>query len=107
MVVPVIAGGFTDESFSTFTQELSTAFRRPHIQEHFQKLARTNTPEQHLFIPLHNTALPVEISSALMFSTALPTAPPPIPTHITHLWLAPEYSSRILLWSRGQGWRNV
>lgn len=27
--------------------------------------------------------------------------------HISHLWLAPNYSYRVLLWSKSDGWRNI
>jgi hypothetical protein len=73
---------------------------------HFQKLGNANADERHLFIPLHTSALPFRISSVLMFDDALPSDSPPVPRHITHLWLAPEYSRRVLLWSQPEGWRN-
>lgn len=106
MVVPVVGGGFIDESLSGFANELRTAFNAPHIPPHFAKLASAVADERHLFIPLHASALPFRISSVLMFDGALPSEPPPVPAHITHLWLAPEYSRRVLLWSQPEGWRN-
>ncbi|MGF2944728.1 hypothetical protein [Mycobacterium sp. Lab-001] len=106
MVVPVVGSGFIDESLSGFANELRTAFNAPHIPPHFAKLASAVADERHLFIPLHASALPFRISSVLMFEDALPAEPPPVPAHITYLWLAPEYSRRVLLWSRLHGWRN-
>jgi hypothetical protein len=70
------------------------------------KLARADADERHLFVPLHDSALPFSISSELMFGDMLPPDPPPIPEYITHLWLAPAFSSRVLLWCKALGWRN-
>jgi hypothetical protein len=107
MVVPVSGGGFLVDSLSGFTDALRTAFSTGHIEPHFAKLAREAADERHLFIPLHDSVLPFQLSSELMFGTALPSEPPPVPADITHLWLAPAFSKRVLLWSRSEGWRNV
>jgi hypothetical protein len=108
MVVPASGGGFIDESMSGFAVELGKAFKSPHIASHFRKLADASADERHLFIALHDSALPFSIASALMFETeALPPEPPPVPDYITHVWLAPAFSRRVLLWSQSEGWRNV
>jgi len=106
MVVPVAGGGFIDESLSGFANALSAAFKSPNIEKHFEKLAKADADERHLFIPLHDSALPFSISSELVFEDTLPPDPPPLPDSVTHLWLAPEGSRRVLLWSRDAGWRN-
>jgi hypothetical protein len=107
-VVQLVGSGFIDESLSGFAQELGSAFAAaPHIADHFQKLANADADERHLFIPLHTSALAFRISSVLMFDDdALPSEPPPVPGHITHLWLAPAFSRRVLVWSQPEGWRN-
>jgi hypothetical protein len=57
MVVPRAAGGVVDESLSGFADALHNAFEAPHIQEHFEKLAKAaDADERHLFIPLHDSA---------------------------------------------------
>jgi hypothetical protein len=107
MVVPAAGGGPVDDSLPDFAAELQTAFNAaPHIADHFAKLAREVADEHHLFIPLHDTALPFTLASGLAFGNQLPTDPPPVPPEITHLWLAPAFSSRVLLWSRVEGWRH-
>lgn len=106
MVVPVAGGGVIDESLSGVADALSNAFTSPHIESHFQKLARADADERHLFIPLHSSALQFSVSSELVFEDTLPPDPPPLPDSVTHLWLAPEGSPRVLLWSRDAGWRN-
>ena len=106
MVVPVAGGGVVDESLSGFADALSEAFKSPHIESHFEKLAKADADERHLFIPLHDSALPFSISSELVFEDTLPPDPPPLPDSVTHLWLAPAGSRRVLLWSQAVGWRN-
>jgi hypothetical protein len=106
MVVQRAGGGVVDESMSGFADALSEAFKSPHIEPHFEKLLRTDADERHLFIPLHDSALPFSISSELVFEDTLPPEPPRLPDSVTHLWLAPAGSRRVLLWSRAAGWRN-
>jgi hypothetical protein len=43
MVVPMAGGGVIDESMAGFADALSEAFKSPHIQPHFEKLARSST----------------------------------------------------------------
>ncbi len=108
MVVPLGRGGAVDESLSSLAEALHDAFQaQAHVQRHFDKLARADADERHLFIPLHDTALPENVAIALQFdSKALPPDPPPVPDFITHLWLAPRFARRVLLWIRGTGWQE-
>ena len=46
---------------------LNAASAREYIQEHFEKIARTETNERHLFIPLHDSALPTDVALGLTF----------------------------------------
>jgi hypothetical protein len=105
-VVPRVGAGFADGSLAGFAAGLAKAFEKPRIQAHFDKLARSRADERHLFIPLHDTALPAGVFSELMFKETLPPDPPAVPELLTHLWLAPAGSPRVLLWSRAGGWRN-
>ena len=106
MVVPRTSGGFVDKSMSGFADALGAAFENPHIPRHFEKLEKANGVERHLFIALHDSLSRSSISSELMFDDALPSESTPLPDYITHLWLAPGFSRRVLLWSEPEGWRN-
>ena len=106
MVLPLAGGGAVDESLRGFTDALREAFKSPHIVPHFDKLAKADADERHLFIPLHDSALPFSIASELVFEDTLPPEAPPVPDSVTHLWLAPAGSRRVLLWSQAEGWRN-
>jgi hypothetical protein len=105
-VLPVSDGGVVDSSLSRFAEELAAAFETQHISEHFEKLRDADADERHLFIPLHESALPFSSFTVLQFEDALPAQPPRIPDYITHLWLAPASSKRVLIWEEGDGWRN-
>lgn len=108
MVTPLVRGGWVDDALPDFANELSKAFQAGHIAPHFEKLQREpNVDERHLFIPLHETALPFDLSTTLTFENTLPSDPPPVPNYLTHLWLAPAFGKRVLLWTPAEGWRNV
>ncbi|MGX1976899.1 hypothetical protein [Streptomyces kronopolitis] len=105
MVVPSARGGMVDRSLSGLGEALSSEFRRPYMAKHLAKVGRAEADERHLFIPIHYSALPFEVADALMVGTVLPTDPPPLPPEVTHLWLAPQFSRRVLLWAPG-GWQQ-
>ncbi len=104
MVVPAVRGGTVDDGLVGLRQALETAFNEPHIVRHLAKAGRAEADERHLFIPVHWTALPFDVSDGLRGDT-LPPEPPPIPAALTHLWLAPHFARRILLWTPS-GWQN-
>jgi hypothetical protein len=105
MVVPAGAGGGSDLSLAGLDTALSTALATTHLRDRVQKLRSTevDVAERHLFIPLHRTALPFPIAYGLIVGAALPSAPPPLPWELTHLWLAPQFGKRVLL-GTADGW---
>lgn len=62
--------------------------------------------ERHLFLPIDYRRLAGGTYDGLAFSEQLPAVAPPVPEHLTHLWLHPVYGSRVLLWSRSSGWSS-
>lgn len=109
MVVPKGGGGAVDTDLTGLADALSEAFtEQPHIAPHFEKLARASADERHLFIPVHYTGVNASTSLGLMFDNdALPPDAPPVPDFIDGLWLAPQFSRRVLLWTRDAGWKNL
>ncbi|MGV9725161.1 hypothetical protein [Nocardia beijingensis] len=105
MVTSPARGGFVAGSLTGLKSALEDAFRRPHFPRHFEKLAQAEADQRHLFVPIHRSALPFDVSHNLAMTDDLPTEPPPVPKVITHLWLAPEFSRRVLLWSH-EGWSS-
>lgn len=97
-----------EDSLRGLREELAAAFERDRqVQRHFDKLARVaDVDERHLFFVIDYRKLPSTMGDALAHSELLPPDPPPVPEHVTHLWLAPDYSPRVLLWSRPSGWTS-
>lgn len=107
MVVPQRRGGFVDENLTNLADALKQEFdSAPHIPRHFNKLKITEADERHLFVPLHFSALPESEFLGLVCGDSLPPSRPVVPEFLTHLWLAPMYTRRVLLWDRMNGWRN-
>jgi hypothetical protein len=107
-VVPLSASGVVDDTLAGFADALTKAFEADKgVERHFRKLERAEADERHFFVMLHTGVLPFSIISVLMFDDPLPQEPPEVPDHVSHLWLAPNYSRRVLLWSRSDGWQNI
>jgi len=105
MVVPTGRGGGVDRSLRGLRQALLAAFAEPPMPRHFEKLARAEADERHLFVPVHLSALPFAVADGLWSGESLPPEPPPLPPSITHLWLAPQFGRRVLL-STPRGWEE-
>ncbi|MGW0247741.1 hypothetical protein ACWDYH_14010 [Nocardia goodfellowii] len=105
MLGPPTRAGVVDRSLSDLRPALVEAFANNHMPRHLAKLARADADERHLFIPVHLSAFPFSVVDGLMASESLPPDPPPMPEEITHLWLAPAFSRRVLLWD-GITWTN-
>ncbi|MFJ1460925.1 hypothetical protein [Nocardia sp. N2S4-5] len=105
MLGPPARVGIVDRSLTGLRPALEKAFAQHHMPRHLEKLMRAEADERHLFIPMHLSALPFSVIDGLMASETLPPDAPPLPQAITHLWLAPPFSRRVLLWN-GAEWRN-
>ncbi len=106
MVTPRGRGGGTDDSLDGLHAALEEAFLRPHMAKHVKKLAAAEADERHLFVPVHMSALPFPVFYGLAFGTQLPREAPPSPAPVTHLWLAPSHSRRVLLYDADNGWKQ-
>lgn len=105
MVVPAGRGGGVDHSLGGLKQALLEAFAVPPMPRHFEKVARAEADERHLFVPVHRSALPVAVADGLWAGASLPPEPPPLTAAVTHLWLAPALGSRVLL-RTPRGWEE-
>lgn len=103
VVLPAGRGGGVDDELLGLNGALAEAFEHPYLKAHFDKLSASDHDERHLFIHVHSSALPFDVMYALMNGSTCPPEDPPVPASISHLWLAPQYSERVLLWSR-TGW---
>lgn len=105
MVVPPGHGGAVDSELAGLGLALHEAFTTTNLRERLDKLLRHDADERHLFVPIHETGLPYPIFDGLAFGECLPPSPPPLPDGISHLWLAPNFSRRVVLWAPG-GWQQ-
>ncbi|MEV6561078.1 hypothetical protein AB0M22_35525 [Nocardia sp. NPDC051756] len=105
MLGPPARAGIVDRSLAGLRPALETAFAQHHMPRHLEKLRRAEADERHLFIPMHLSALPFSVIDGLMASESLPPDAPPLPQEVTHLWLAPAFSRRVLLWN-GAEWSS-
>jgi hypothetical protein len=96
-------GGFVDETLAGLEAALSTALAAEHIRRRVAKLSRTQADERHLFVFVGMRDLPFNVADALAFGDAIPPGPLPLMSGITHLWLAPHPSNRVLL-AAPDGW---
>lgn len=105
MVVPGGRGGGVDRSLTGLAGALTDVFADGHLARHLAKIGRAEADEKHLFVPVHLSALPFAVIDGLTFGSELPPDAPPLPPEVTHLWLAPSLSRRVLLWT-GEQWQN-
>lgn len=73
---------------------------------HLGKLLDGPHDERHLFLLLGATGLGTAAAFSLIEPKSVPTADPPMPDGVDHLWLAPGWGTTVTVWSRGRGWRN-
>ena len=99
MVVPPGDGGAADTDLGGLRVALEHAFTTTHLVDRLAKLLRDPSEERHLFVAVHNTGLPYSVFDGLAFGDQLPAEPPPLPLGISHLWLAPRFSPRVVLWA--------
>lgn len=105
----VLRGGFgggVDSQLLGLHDALADLFDVPSIAKRVSKVVAAGESEAHLFLGLDISALPFPVSYALAFESALPSRDPPLPDGVTHLWLVPRNSRRLLLWSANDGWKQ-
>ncbi|MBN9792524.1 hypothetical protein DMP17_28610 [Pseudonocardia sp. TMWB2A] len=106
MVTPEGGGGVVDDSLSGLNDVLHEAFTADHLIRRVSKLRRTPADERHLFLIVHQSDLRFDVTSALMFGQEVPPGRAWTPEGISHLWLAPAFSKRVLLGSP-TGWSQA
>lgn len=105
VVVPPGRGGAVDDTLAGLRQSLLDAFAEPPMPRHLAKLASAVADERHLFAFFHHSALPFAVADGLWAGECLPPEPPPLPVGVSHLWLAPAFGRRVLLWTPA-GWEE-
>ncbi len=84
---------------------LATPFRRNGAGgADCNELRSTDRAELHLFLRIHDTAMP--LYHPLAWGAYVPTAAPDAPDGLTGLRLAPAWRNPILWWGSQTGWRR-
>lgn len=104
-VIPEAGGGAVwGDSMDKFPGWLAARFRQPDLTTKIGKLRATRRADLHLFLRVHDTAMPDELYYPLAFGDTIPTEPLHAPAGLTGVWLAPRWRNPILRWSSDDGW---
>ncbi len=106
-VLPDGGGGAVFEHLDELPTWLAQRLGHPDLLENIDKLRATGRAELHLFLRIHDTAMPFTLYHPLAWGAYLPSAPLNAPEGLTGLWLAPAWKNPILWWSAEAGWRRV
>lgn len=106
-VLPEGGGGAVLDHLDELPLWLATRLGEPDLDENMQKLRATGRDELHLFLRIHDTAMPFALYDPLAWSDCAPREPLDAPTGLTGVWLAPAWRNPILWWSLSGGWARA
>ena len=105
-VLPDGGGGAVFEHLDELPSWLTQRLAQADLVENVDKLRSSGRAELHLFLRVHETAMPFSLYYPLASGDCVPGARLAPPDGLTGLWLAPAWSNPILWWSAGAGWRR-
>lgn len=105
-VLPDGGGGAVYKDLEDLPQWLAGRLRRPDLARKIDKLRATGRDELHLFLRVHDTAMPFSLYDPLAFGPYIPAGGLHPPEGLTALWLAPAWRNPSLWWSAMQGWQR-
>jgi len=106
-VLPDGSGGAVFEHLDELPRWLGERLREPDLAGNVEKLKATGRRELHLFLRIHDTAMPFSLYYPLAWGDHVPTEPLAAPDGLTGLWLAPAWRNPILWWSVSTGWARA
>jgi hypothetical protein len=80
---------------------------RPSEERFAEEVLRPGRDELHLFLRLHDTAMPFSLYYPLAWGGAVPDEPLDPPGRLAGVWLAPAWRNPILWWSAASGWSRA
>lgn len=86
---------------------LAARLREPDLAENVDKLRTTGREDLHLFLRIHDTAMPFSLYHPLAWGDHVPSEPLKAPDGLTGLWLAPAWKNPILWWGAHSGWSRT
>lgn len=105
-VLPDGGGGAVFENLDELPQWLAARLDEPDLAEKLDKLRATQRAELHLFLRIHDTAMPFSLYYPLAWGDYVPARLLDAPTGLTGLWLAPAWKNPTLWWGASTGWRR-
>lgn len=99
-------GGAVYEHLDELPQWLGERLQEANLAENIDKLRSTGRAELHLFLRVHDTAMPFSLYYPLAWGDYIPAAPLDAPDGLTGVWLAPAWKNPILWWGAGTEWRR-
>ncbi len=106
-VLPDGGGGAVYEHLDELPSWLAERLREPDSMENIDKLEASGRRELHLFLRVHDTALPFSLYYPLAFGDYVPSEVLDAPAALTGLWLAPAWKTPILWWHATSGWART
>lgn len=105
-VLPDGNGGAAFEHLDELPMWLTLRLREADLDRKIEKLRTTGRPELHLFLRIHDPAMPFSLYYPLAWGDSVPTTPLQPPEGLTAMWLVPAWKNPILWWSSHRGWRR-
>ncbi len=106
-VLPDGGGGAVYEHLEELPGWVSGRLREPDLHDNVEKLKATGRSELHLFLRIHDSAMPFSLYDPLAWSEYVPASALEAPPGLTGLWLAPAWRNPILWWSATHGWARA
>lgn len=106
-VLPDGAGGAVHKDLDMLPQWLYRRLREQDLARKLSKLLATGLEELHLFLRVHDTAMPFSLYYPLAFEASVPSPQLEAPNGLKGLWLVPTWENPILWWYAESGWARV
>lgn len=106
-MLPDGSGGAVSEHLDELPGWLEERLGQPDLAGNVEELKATGRPELHLFLRIHDTAMPFSLYYPLAWGDSVPTEPLDAPDGLTGLWLAPAWRNPILWWGLSTGWARA
>ena len=106
-VLPGGGGGAIFEHLDELPAWLGERLGQPDLVSNLDKLVATGRSELHLFLRVHESAMPFSLYYPLAWGSYVPAARLPAPPGLSGLWLAPAWKNPILWWSVNAGWART
>ena len=105
-MLPGGGGGAVFEHLDELPSWLAARLHADDIDSKVKKLRSTCRAELHLFVRVHDTAMPFSLYYPFAWGDYVPPSPLAAPEGLTGLWLAPAWRNPILWWGASTGWRR-